>query len=238
VVNAAGYVRVDDAETAPDRCFRENTEGATVLADVCRARGTKLVTFSSDLVFDGRQSHPYDEADRTEPLNVYGESKAHAEERVLAVNPEALVVRTSAFFGPWDQHNFVTIALRSIAAGQAFAAADDTVVSPTYLPDLADACLDLLIDGERGIWHLTNSGAVTWAELARRAAHLAGLDPVLVEGCSMERFRLAARRPRYSALISRRGTLLPPLDNALHRYIHEAGYQQAPPVVAVERLEA
>ena len=238
VVNAAGYVRVDDAETEADRCFQENTEGATVLADVCRARGTKLVTFSSDLVFDGGQSRPYDEADRAVPLNVYGRSKVHAEERVRAVNPEALVVRTSAFFGPWDKHNFVTTALRSIAAGQALAAADDTVISATYLPDLADACLDLLIDGERGIWHLANSGAVTWAELARRAAHVAGLDPTLVEGRSMESFSLAARRPRYSALISRRGTLLPPLEDALHRYIHEAGYQQAPPAVAVERLEA
>lgn len=238
VVNAAGYVRVDDAEREPDRCLRENAEGAAVLAGVCLERGTALVTFSSDLVFDGEGSRPYHEADRASPLNVYGRSKAEAERRVLAVNPTALVIRSSAFFGPWDQHNFVTVALRSMAVGQPFAAADDTVVSPTYLPDLADASLDLLIDGEKGIWHLANGGAVTWAELARRAAELAGFDSAMVEGRSMASFGLAARRPRSSALISRRGTLLPRLDNALHRYIHEAGFGQAPPLVAIERLEA
>jgi dTDP-4-dehydrorhamnose reductase len=157
---------------------------------------------------------------------------------VLSVDPRALVIRTSAFFGPWDQHNFLTVALRSIAAGRTFGAADDATVSPTYLPDLADACLDLLIDGEQGIWHLVNSGAATWAELARRAAELAGLNAALVEGRPMETFGLAALRPRNSALVSGRGTLLPSLDHALRRYIHEAGYGQAPPVAAVERREA
>jgi len=238
VVNAAGYVRVDDAEREPARCVRENTEGAVRLAEACRSRGTALVTFSSDLVFDGAQGRPYHEGDRVAPLNVYGRSKAEAEQRVLAVNANALVIRSSAFFGPADPHNFVTVALRSMAAGQTFAAADDTLVSPTYLPDLADACLDLLIDGEKGIWHLANSGALTWAELARRAAELAGLHTTLVEGRSMESFGLAAVRPRNSVLASRRGTLLPPIDNALHRYIHEAGHRQAPPVEIVERLEA
>ncbi|MGZ8398255.1 MAG: family 1 glycosylhydrolase [Gemmatimonadales bacterium] len=238
VVNAAGYARVDDAEREPARCLRENTEGAVLLAEACRARGTALVTFSSDLVFNGAQSRPYQETDPVAPLNVYGASKAEAERIVLTVNPRALVVRTSAFFGPWDQHNFVTVALRSIAAGQAFVAADDTVVSPTYLPDLADACLDLLIDGEHGIWHLATGGAVTWADLARHAAELAGLDAALVEGRSMASFGLAAGRPRNSALVSARSTLLPPLDHALRRYIHEAGYVQAPPAAAVERLEA
>lgn len=240
VVNAAGYVRVDDAEREPARCRRENSEGAAVLAEVCRARGVGLVTFSSDLVFDGRQIEPYQETDVTAPLSVYGASKVEAERLVLAANPRALVVRTSAFFGPWDEHNFITVALRSIAAGQRFAAADDAIVSPTYLPDLVDACLDLLIDGEAGLWHLANRGAVAWSELARQAAELAGLDSSKVEGRPMASFGLAARRPRYSALSSSRATLLPPLDHALQRYINEAGFAPKAETVRAdsERMEA
>lgn len=238
VVNAAGYVRVDDAEQDAARCMRENSDGPAVLAQVCRARGVRLITFSSDLVFDGQQREPYTERDQPAPLNVYGRSKAESERRVSAANPDALVVRSSAFFGPWDQHNFVTRALRIIGGGQRFAADENTVVSPTYLPDLVDACLDLLVDGESGIWHLVNSGAVTWLELARRAADLAGLDQSLIEGHSMESFGLAAARPRYSALGSERAALLPSLEDALHRYIKEAGFAQQPEVLAGERLEA
>ena len=79
------------------------------------------------------------------------------------------MVRTSAFFGPWDEYNFVTIALRELAAGRTLVASRDAVVSPTYVLDLVHASLDLLIDGERGIWHLANRGALDWAALARRA---------------------------------------------------------------------
>jgi dTDP-4-dehydrorhamnose reductase len=135
------------------------------------------------------------------------------------------VVRTSAFFGPWDEYNFVTAALRSLAAGERFAAADDAVVSPTYVPDLVNVTLDLLIDGEGGIWHLANGGAVTWAELARLAAHGAGLDATLIEARPAASLypSSGAPRPAYSALGSERGALLAPLDEALSRYLLERG---------------
>ena len=238
VVNAAGYVRVDDAEREPERCFRENTEGAAVLAQVCRTRGAGMVTFSSDLVFDGRQREPYRESDAVSPLSTYGRSKVESERRVLDAHPDALVIRTSAFFGPWDRHNFVTLALGNITAGRRFSAADDTMVSPTYVPDLVDACLDLLIDGERGIWHLANSGALTWADFARQAAELAGLDGRLVDGRAMESFALAAERPRYSVLGSERAALMPSLADALKRCVHETGYGSSPELRDGERMEA
>jgi dTDP-4-dehydrorhamnose reductase len=221
VVNAAGYVRVDQAESEPERCLRENADGAAVLATECAARGLPLVTFSSDLVFDGRKAAPYVESDPVAPLNVYGRSKARAEARVMDACPDALVVRTSAFFGPWDAHNFVTVALRELDAGCPFAAADDATVSPTYVPDLANACLDLLIDGERGIWHLATPGAITWAELARRAAELAGVDARLLEPRPTSAFGFPAPRPLYTALGSERGWPMPPLDDALGRFVRE-----------------
>jgi dTDP-4-dehydrorhamnose reductase len=221
VVNTAGYVRVDDAEREAEKCMRENAQGAATLAEACARRGVSLLTFSSDLVFDGKKRSPYVESDEVAPLNVYGQSKAEAERCVLEALPSALVVRTSAFFGPWDEHNFITVALRALAEGRKFVAADDAIISPTYVPDLVGASLDLLIDGERGIWHLSNAGAITWAELARSMARRAGLDANLVEARPTVFLQLAAPRPLYSVLASERGQLLPTLEDALGRYLHE-----------------
>jgi dTDP-4-dehydrorhamnose reductase len=221
VVNAAGYVRVDDAEADDAACRRENAEGPRILAAACAGRGVGLLTFSSDLVFDGSARRPYVESDAPAPLNVYGRSKLEAERSVLAAWPAALVIRTSAFFGPWDEYNFVTSALRALAAGDTFTAASDVTVSATYVPDLVYECLDLLIDGECGIWHLSNQGGVTWAELARRAARLFGLDAGLVEARPASSLGHVAPRPPYSVLGSERCALLPTLDEALSYYAKE-----------------
>ena len=219
VINAAGYVRVDDAEQDVERCFRENTLGPENLAAACERDEVRLVTFSTDLVFDGRHLAPYVEGDRVAPLNVYGRSKVEAEQRVLDRNASALVVRTSAFFGPWDAHNYITVLLRTLREGREFFAAGDTVISPTYVPDLVNACLDLLVDQESGLWHLANGGAVTWAELGMRAVELAGADGRRLRSCRSRELGYRAPRPAYSALTSSRTPLLPKLDDALTRYI-------------------
>jgi dTDP-4-dehydrorhamnose reductase len=219
VINTSGYVRVDDAERDAQRCFRENALGPAVLAASCARHRVHLTTFSSDLVFDGRRGQPYVESDRVGPLNVYGWSKAQAESRVLAAHPQALVVRTSSFFGPWDDHNFVTLALDALARGEPFVAANDTTISPTYVPDLVHTCLDLAIDGERGIWHLTNGQGVTWAELALMAAQRAGVDASRLEAVPACACNYVAARPVYSALHSERAILMPTLDNAIARYL-------------------
>jgi dTDP-4-dehydrorhamnose reductase len=220
LVNAAGYVRVDDAEADVDRCFRENAFGPALLASSCAKDKTSLVTFSSDLVFDGSQNAPYVETDPIAPLNIYGVSKAEAEKRVLDRHPGALVIRTSAFFGPWDEYNFISVAMRALRQGRSFLAAADLTVSPTYVPDLVNTTLDLMIDGESGIWHLSNAGAVTWATLVWRAAELAGIDPSPVQACRSEQLHFRAKRPTYSVLGSVRSSLMPPLEDALSRYFH------------------
>jgi dTDP-4-dehydrorhamnose reductase len=222
IVNTAGYVRVDEAEGDAERCYRENTDGPAVLATVCADKGIRLLTFSSDLVFDGKKDSPYLESDAPAPLNVYGSSKAQAEQQVLETLPDALVIRTSAFFGPWDEHNFVFHALRALRAGEPFAAAHDLVISPTYVPDLVHISLDLLIDGENGIWHLANQGAYTWAELASLAASIARVKGAVVEAKAASEFNWPAIRPVNTALASERGYLMPPVEHALHRYLHEA----------------
>ena len=91
-------------------------------------------------------------------------------------------------------------------------------MSPTYLPDLVDACLDLLVDGEAGVWHLTNAGALSWAELAARACDAAGIDAAGLRAVPREELGLLAPRPAFSALHSERAVLLPTLDDALARY--------------------
>ena len=227
VVNTCGYVRVDDAENDMERCQRENTHGAATLASACAQHGVHLTTFSSDLVFDGRNERPYVESDTPNPLNVYGSSKLDAERAVLANHPGALVVRTSAFFGPWDGHNFVTHALDALERGAPFVAASDLTISPTYVPDLVHACLDLAVDREAGIWHLANKGELTWAELARRAAELAGVDAATLEAKPATEFGFTAARPAYSSLHSERGALLPALDDALRRYVELRNAEKA-----------
>ena len=227
VVNTAGYVRVDDAETDAARCYQANTTGPALLAQACAAQNLPLLTFSSDLVFDGRQTRAYLETDAARPLNVYGHSKLLAEQAVLASHPQALVVRTSAFFSAWDTHNFVHHALAAVRSGQPFAAANDLAITPTYVPDLVNTALDLLLDGEHGLWHLTNQGTYTWAELARLAVGTAGLDVAGIVPRPAAAFGWAAPRPRHSALRSQQGLLLPNVESGLHRYLADEALRAA-----------
>ena len=180
VINAAGFVDVARAEEETGACMQVNASGAIALADACALLGIPLVSFSSDLVFDGTLGRPYVEADKVNPIGVYGLSKAKAERGVLNRFPGSLVIRTSAFFGPWDRHNFLHKGLSSAALAEALPASLD-VVSPTYVPDLAHAVLELLIDGENGIWHLANNGSISWYDFARLAVEQAGFDPGLVQ---------------------------------------------------------
>ena len=172
-------------------------------------------------MFAGRRRRPYLESDPVGPLSVYGASKVDAERAALRLHPGSLVIRASAFFGPWDESNFAQVALRELDAGRTFAAADDLVVSPTYVPDLVHAVLDLLVDDEQGIWHVANAGEVTWAEFARLVAAAAGVDDATLEARPSAELGLAALRPGYSVLGSERGWLLEPLEDAVARFVAE-----------------
>ncbi|MDB5840685.1 MAG: family oxidoreductase [Herminiimonas sp.] len=215
VINTAGFVRVAEASRNAERCYRENADGAETLARACARLDIPFVTFSSDLVFDGQLGRAYVESDAVSPVCVYGGSKAEAERRVLTAWPKALVIRTSAFFGPWDRYNFLYATLCDLASGKQVAASDAVRVSPTYVPDLVHAVLDLLIDGESGIWHLANRGMTSWHALASRAASEARLDTALLA-------KTGDDTERITALSSERGLLLPSLDSAIQRYVRES----------------
>lgn len=218
ILNAAGYVNVDAAELEYRDCFLSNTMGPGNLASCCKNYAVKLVTFSSDLVFDGRKQAEYLEEDDVNPLNVYGLSKAAAEHDVLNKNHEALIIRTSSFFGPWDQYNFVYETLRSLQEKRTLRIAEDVFISPTYVPDLVDRTIDLMIDDESGIWHLTNHGTVSWFDLAKEVTARAGFNQALLVPSTISDLGLQAERPLFSALKSSRGILLPTLDHALDSF--------------------
>jgi dTDP-4-dehydrorhamnose reductase len=214
IVNTAGFVRVPEAEHQPEDCFRINTTGPELLAAACARRGIPFVTFSSDLVFDGQLGRPYLEPDPTSPACVYGQSKAEAEDRVMALYPQALIVRTSAFFGPWDRFNFLWGTLDRLAKGEEVHASDNAVVSPTYVPDLVHATLDLLLDGETGLWHLANEGSISWHGLAQEVAGRAGLSP--------KKIRDSGGDKADNTLGTSRGQILRPLNHALADFMLHA----------------
>jgi dTDP-4-dehydrorhamnose reductase len=212
IINTAGFVRVADAEKEQDACLAANAVGPEKLARACSAAGVQLVTFSSDLVFDGKLGRPYEETDAICPTGVYGLSKAKAEEHVREAMKDALIIRTSAFFGPWDKYNFAWNVLSALARGEEVTACDKTEVSPTYVPDLCHATLDLLVDGETGTWHLANQGRLSWYDFAHRVAEGAGMDTSLVKpSCD--------GTPAVTALASSRGAMLRPVEDALDDYI-------------------
>lgn len=208
IINTAGFVRTWEAAEKADECFKANVTGPEMLAKACKLHGIPLVTFSSDLVFDGKLGRSYVEPDAPAPVCEYGRSKAEAEARLMEIDTDALIVRTSAFFGPWDRHNFLFNMIEQLTRGEDVFASEKTIVSPTYVPDLVHATLDLLLDEESGIWHLTNQGAISWHELAREVADRAKLDSSRIIVREVE-------EPSDTSLTSKRGILLRPLDRAL-----------------------
>ncbi|MCL6258414.1 sugar nucleotide-binding protein [Aquiflexum sp. TKW24L] len=224
VVNATGYVRVDDAESDAQECFAVNSTAPALLSQVSKMFKIQFLTFSSDLVFSGSKNNPYTETDIVSPLNVYGESKVSGEKLVITNNPDALIIRTSAFFGPWDKSNFAYDILQAQQRQTPISVLSDVVVSPTYVPDLVNTALNLLIDEEKGIWHLSNQGSLTWADFASEIASRGGMARPSFNTKKLIQMKWKAKRPLYSVLHSERGILLPTIENALHRYFEEKIY--------------
>jgi dTDP-4-dehydrorhamnose reductase len=219
IINAAGWVRVDDAEADEDSCFRANTTGPLRLAAAAASRGLRTVQFSSDLVFGGERDAPWVESDEPKPVNAYGRSKAAMEANLRDRYPETLIVRTSAFFSPFDDQNFARAVERALASGEQFRAAATQVIRPTYVPDLANAVLDLVIDGETGIWHLSNGQSVSWDGFAHMIARALELPQSLVESDFTP--EQPAKRPPFTALGTLNGPRMPSLASAIDRYVSE-----------------
>ena len=201
VVHAAAWTAVDDCEADPDRAWRVNTLGARHVADGCRRVASHLCLISTDYVFDGASATPYQEWDRTGPLNVYGRSKEAAEQEVLGLDPGAAVVRTSWLAGAVGP-NFVRTMLTRAEGDGEVRVVDDQCGCPTFARDLAEGLRRLVSARVPGLYHMTNQEPTTWWGLARATFSLAGADEGRVIPISTAELRPArpARRPANSVL--------------------------------------
>ncbi len=206
VINCAAYTAVDDAERDRDRAHAINAAGPDHIARACARVGAQMVHISTDYVFDGSASHPYEPGDDTRPLSVYGQTKLAGELAVLAALPGAVVVRTAWVYTGGDGKDFVA-AMRRLAAGdQVVDMVDDQTGSPTYTADLVGALLEVAdgrVHAPNGIVHAANAGEVTRYGQTRAVFEILGADPERVRPVSSDHNPRPAARPAYSALSGR-----------------------------------
>lgn len=201
VFNAAAYTDVDGAEADESRAFAVNAHGVENLARSAARHGAKLVTLSTDYVFDGLSTTPYAEDQPRDPINAYGRSKAAGEELALAAHPDgAYVVRTAWLYGSGGP-NFAATMLRLAGRNATVSVVDDQLGQPTWTADLAVQLLALADShAPAGIYHGTNSGETSWFGFARAIFEEAGLDPERVVPTDSASFLRPAARPAYSVL--------------------------------------
>jgi dTDP-4-dehydrorhamnose reductase len=205
VINAAAYNAVDRAESDASGAFLLNQAGPRVLALASAESGAALVHVSTDYVFDGRSSEPYDEDSAPHPLSVYGRSKLAGELAVREANPRHFVVRTA-----WLYHergsNFPLTILELSRRGPV-RVVDDQHGSPTYAPHLAAAIARLIETAAYGVWHLAGSGGTSWYGFTRALFDRLGVAQQLTP-VKTDAFPRPAPRPAYAVLVSRRAPAL------------------------------
>lgn len=201
VINAAAYTKVDDAETHEDEAFAINATGVENLALAAKHHGARLVTVSTDYVFDGNSRTPYEENTPYDPINAYGRSKAAGERLARAAHPDGtFVVRTAWLYGEHGP-NFAATMLRLAQTHETVTVVDDQIGQPTWTRDLAQQ-IRALLDAEApaGIYHGTNSGQASWFDFAQAVFETGGLDPARVLPTTSAEFIRPAPRPTYSVL--------------------------------------
>lgn len=203
VINCAAYTEVDKAEAEPELAHLVNAQAVGQLAEACRAFGSGLIHFSTDYVFDGSSSEPYEPHAPKRPINVYGRTKSDGEDRALQSGAELLIVRTSWVFAPWGK-NFVRTMGDLLRTRSEVRVVADQLGCPTYAPDLAATALALYESNVRGITHVTNGPPVSWYEFALAIQDAQGSTAQVTPVSSAE-FPRPAPRPRYSVLSSTSG---------------------------------
>jgi len=227
IVLAAAYTDVDGCESDRERTFAVNCEGAIHVAEAAREAGSRLIFLSTDYVFDGAKGSPYETTDKRNPINVYGESKARAEERLLDLLPDVCIVRTSWLFGLGGKCFPATI-LKLAAGRPEISVVNDQRGCPTYTTDLASALAQLCRKAVRGIVHATNAGHCTWYDFASAIVRISRMTTT-VKPVTTAEFPRPARRPAYSVLspasLHAEGIHLPDWQDALRRYLAAAPTQ-------------
>lgn len=238
ILNAAAYTAVDRAESEPETAMAINAHSTRILAEEALRADALLVHYSTDYVFDGSKTGPWDESDKTNPLSVYGASKLAGEEAVKEVGGKYLIFRTSWVYGPHG-NNFLLTMLRLGRERDSLRIVDDQIGAPTTSVELAEATRSIVngvLAGQfgtasnwAGLYHMTCGGAVSWsgfaqAIFARAGVLLAGKTPT-VHPISTSEYPTAAKRPLNSVLSNtklheRFGVRLASWEAALDHVLH------------------
>lgn len=209
IINAAGYTKVDAAETDSDKAFAVNATGTLNLAQAAQSIGARLIHLSTEQVFDGHHHVVLTENMAPNPANIYGQSKLAGELLALNAHVETAVIRTSWVYSEHG-HNFVKIMLQKGLEAPTIRVVDDQIGCPTYAGDLAEAIIRLaeLNSSPRGIFHFAGSQQMSWADFAQRIfIEAAKIDDryskVKVERIATADYKCAAKRPEFGILDSR-----------------------------------
>lgn len=221
VVLSAAYTDVDGCESNRDLAFAVNRDGAANVASAAKKIGAQVAFLSSDYVFDGRKTIAYETGDPRNPQSVYGKTKAEAELKLLNIDPDVCIIRTSWLFGAGGKC-FPDTILKLASSRPSLKVVNDQRGCPTYTEDLARTIIQLCRKNARGIFHATNTGDCTWFEFAREIIRNAGLATKVEPATSQEMAR-PAPRPAYSVLslsrLSSVGVEMPSWRDALVRYM-------------------
>jgi len=221
VINTAAYTNVEKAEEDTTNAFQVNAIGAQNLALACKKIGSKIIHISTDYIFDGTKTEPYEEFDTPYPLSVYGKSKWWGERLIEQVGGKYFILRTSWLYG--EGSNFVRTMLRLAEERDKLTVVADQYGTPTYTKDLVWVIEKLMMTDFYGVYHASNNGSCTWYEFAQKIFELAE-KKVIVEPVSTDEYPVKAKRPQHSILENRmlklRGLdVMRPWEEALRDYL-------------------
>ena len=205
IINGAAYTAVDKAENESALCFAVNRTGAENVALAARLVKARLIHISTDFVFDGRKSTPYQPADETAPLGTYGTSKLEGERRVAVILPESLIIRTAWLYSTHG-NNFVKTMIRLMQDRPELTVVEDQIGTPTWAGGLAQVIWQMIQMPEiQGIYHWTDAGVASWYDFAvaiQEEAIKLGILPreIQIKPISTGEYPTLARRPPYSVL--------------------------------------
>lgn len=201
-INCAAYTAVDKAETEQAITLAINATAVGEIAKHSAAINATLITISTDYVFDGAGTKPYLPYDATNPINYYGYSKWLGEKLALENNPNTIIIRTSWVYAQ-NGHNFVKTMMRLMSERESINVVDDQVGCPTYAHDLAKAILHIIQqipeNKNRGIYHYSNTGVISWFQFASAIQQLTGLN-CKVNPVPSTAYPTPAKRPSYSVM--------------------------------------
>jgi dTDP-4-dehydrorhamnose reductase len=200
IINCAAWTNVDGAESSFDKAREINSIAVENLGTTAGLFGCKIIHISTDYVFDGESSKPYDESSPVNPVNNYGASKLEGENALLAVAPDSYVIRTSWLYGASGK-NFVKTIVGKAVRNEEAKVVNDQVGSPTSARDLAGAIMSIVSNQpEPGVYNYSNDGSCSWFEFAKNIYQRVGANSSLVLPISSDSLNLLARRPKYSLL--------------------------------------